>query len=175
MTTHGQLVQFADAPALLDGLRRLRTQGYTRIDVFTPYPLDGITDPVGAHRWRIPQVMLVAGVVGGIGTLAMQYVAAVSGYPIDAGGRPDASWPAFVPAAIEVAILFAAVAGFVAFLAGAGLPTLYQPVFEVAWFEEASRDGFLFLLRADDPLWDAQDSTNDIAALRPLRHAEVAT
>jgi hypothetical protein len=97
------------------------------------------------------------------------------GYPIDAGGRPDASWPAFMPAAIEVAILFAAVAGFVAFLAGAGLPALYHPVFEVAWFEEASRDGFLLLLRADDPLWDARGSMDDVAALQPLRHAEVAT
>jgi hypothetical protein len=173
MTVHGRLVQFTDEASLRDGLCRLRAQGYTRIEVFSPYPLDDVHGTAErAGRW-IPRIMFGAGVVGGAGMLAIQYLSAVVDYPVDAGGRPHASWPAFVPSAIEVTILFAVVAGFIAFLAGSGLPALYHPVFDVAWFEEASRDGFLLWLRADDPLWESRRGEDDIAALQPLRHAEV--
>jgi hypothetical protein len=80
---------------------------------------------------------------------------------------------AFVPAAIEMTILAAVVIGFTGFLRGAGLPALYRPVFNVDWFELASRDGFLLLIRADDPLWDNQRVLDNATALEPLRHAEV--
>lgn len=175
MTGHGRLAQFVDEAALRDGVRRLRAQGYTRIEVFSPYPLDDVPGPGGRTARWMPRIMLGAGLSGGLGMLAVQYLSAAVDYPIDVGGRPAASWPAFVPAAIEVTILFAVVAGFIAFLAGAGLPTLYHPVFEVTWFEEASRDGFLLWLRADDPIWERRRGEDDVAALQPLRHAEILT
>ncbi|MET0256114.1 MAG: DUF3341 domain-containing protein [Luteibacter sp.] len=173
MSAYGRLAQFPDAAALLDAAAGLRELGYTRIEAFSPFPVDGMPACVGHARTRMPLAMACAGLVGGAGTLAMQYVAAVHDYPIDVGGRPAASWPAFVPAAVEVAILLAVLAGFIAFLRGCRLPALYHPLFHVEWFEEASRAGFLLLLRADDPAWDDLRSATDMAALSPLRHAEV--
>jgi hypothetical protein len=172
MSAHGRLAQFTDARSLREGAARLRELGYTQVDAFTPYAI-GCLANTGRGTTRIAAAMTVAGIAGGVGTFALQYVAAVRDYPLDVGGRPAASWPAFVPAAIEVAILLAVLAGFVAFLRGCRLPALYHPVFNVAWFEEASRDGFLLFVRSDDPQWNEERAAEDMASLSPLRHAEV--
>jgi hypothetical protein len=171
--SHGRLLQFADAEALLAAVDDLHDRGYTRLQGFTPYEVEGLAGRLGRPPRRLPVAMVFAGLVGGIATLAMQYYAAVIDYPIDAGGRPAASWPAFVPAALEMTILAAVVAGFVGFLWKSGLPALYRPVFNVDWFDTASRDGFLLLIRADDPHWDEHRALTDAAAQAPLRHAEV--
>ncbi|SEV84993.1 DUF3341 domain-containing protein [Luteibacter sp. 329MFSha] len=173
MSVHGRLLQVRDAHALSAAVDALRERGYTRLEAFTPYAVDGLMEKLGPPPRRIPRAMLAGGVLGGIALLLLQYYAAAVDYPLDVGGRPLASWPAFVPSALEVAILGAVVAGYIAFLVGCGFPALYQPVFHVAWFEEASRDGFLLLVRADDPRWDAHGTARDIAALDPMRHAEV--
>jgi hypothetical protein len=94
MTTHGRLLQFADATALLAAVDALQARGYTRLQAFTPYELEGLAEKLGRTPRRLPLAMLIAGVMGGVATLAMQYYAAVIDYPIDAGGRPAASWPA---------------------------------------------------------------------------------
>ena len=70
-------------------------------------------------------------------------------------------------------MLFAALAALATFCLRTGLPRLYRPEFNVAWFDEASRAGFLLLVRANDPLWDEHRCTRDIAALRPMRYALV--
>jgi hypothetical protein len=173
MSAYGRLLQLHDAHELAAAVDALQALGYTRIEAFSPYAVDGLTEKLGPPPKRIPSAMLAGGLIGGIGMLWLQYYAAAVDYPLDVGGRPAASWPAFLPSAVEVVILFAAVAGFVAFLAGSRLPTLYRPEFNVAWFDEASRDGFLLLIRADDPLWIPHRVAEDVAALEPMRHAEV--
>ncbi|MGE7138291.1 DUF3341 domain-containing protein [Luteibacter sp. NPDC031894] len=173
MNVHGRLLQVHDAHALADAVDALRKLGYTRLEAFSPYAVDGLMEKLGSPSKRIPPATLIGGIVGGVGMLWLQYHAAAVDYPLNVGGRPAASWPAFVPSAVEVVILLAVVAGFVAFLAGSGMPALYRPEFNVAWFEEASRDGFLLLVRADDPRWDAHQVAQDVAALDPMRHAEV--
>ncbi|WP_036141458.1 DUF3341 domain-containing protein [Luteibacter sp. 9135] len=173
MSTHGQLAQFTDAAALVRATKQLHALGYTRLEAFSPYPVGALDDVLGVAPSRLPWAMFAAGMAGGFGTLVLQYIAAVLDYPIDAGGRPPASWPAFVPNAIEVAILLAVVAGVIAFLRGCRLPTLHHPLFDIAWFEDASADGFLLLLRADDPRWDPVASPAQVGDLAPLRHAAV--
>jgi hypothetical protein len=174
MKVHGRLMQFADTVALLAAVDDLHVRGYTRLQAFTPYEIDGLAGRISRAPRRLPLAMVVAGLAGGVATLAMEYYAAVVDYPINAGGRPAASWPAFAPAALEMAILAAVLAGFIGFLWKSGLPALYRPVFNVDWFDVASRDGFLLLIRADDPQWEQHRALADAAAQEPLRHAEVA-
>ncbi|HEY4294227.1 DUF3341 domain-containing protein [Luteibacter sp.] len=173
MSVHGRLLQLHDAHELASAVDALHALGYTRLEAFSPYAVDGLMEKLGSPPKRIPPAMLTGGLIGGIGMLWLQYHAAAVDYPLNVGGRPAASWPAFMPSAVEVVILLAVVAGFVAFLVGSRLPTLYRPEFNVAWFEEASRDGFLLLIRADDPRWNDHQVAEDVAALEPLRHADV--
>jgi hypothetical protein len=164
----GWLAQFDGAEALLLAVRELRGMGYAQLEAYTPYAVEGLADALGPMRNRIPWVVLLGGLLGGFGTLGLEYYAAVIDYPINVGGRPDASWPAFVPAALEMTILFAALFGIVGMLAANGLPRLNHPLFDVARFEAASRDGFFLWLRADDPRFDAQQAHADLTRLAPL-------
>ncbi|NID06466.1 DUF3341 domain-containing protein [Luteibacter jiangsuensis] len=173
MSVHGRLMQVRDAHALAGAIDALHGLGYTRIEAFSPYAVDGLVEKLGPPPKRIPLAALVGGLAGGIGMLWLQYHSAAVDYPLNVGGRPAASWPAFLPPAVEVTILLAVLAGYVVYLASSRLPKLYRPEFNVEWFEEASRDGFLLLIRADDPRWEARQVAEDVAALEPMRHAEV--
>jgi hypothetical protein len=169
----GWLARFDDADALLLAVRELRGLGYTRIEACTPYAVEGLAEALGPVRNRIPLLVLLGGLCGGFGTLLLQWYASVVDYPIDVGGRPDASWPAFIPAALEMTILFAALFGIVGMFVANGLPRLHHPLFAVPGFEAASRDGFFLWLRADDPRFDAQRARADLERLAPLTIDEV--
>jgi hypothetical protein len=164
----GWLARFDDAGALLQAVHELRGRGYTRLEAYTPYAVEGLAEALGPVRNRIPLLVLIGGLCGGFGTLFLQWYAAVVDYPIDVGGRPDASWPAFIPAALEMTILFAALFGIVAMFFANGLPRLNHPLFDVPCFDAASRDGFFLWLRADDPRFDAQQARTDLERLAPL-------
>jgi hypothetical protein len=170
-TEFGLLAQFADADALLLATRRVRAAGYTHVEAYAPYAVDGLPEAVGPMRDHVAAFTLVGGLLGGIGTLALQYYAAVIDYPQNVGGRPDASWPAFIPAALEMTILFAVLAGILGMLVGNRLPRLHHPLFALERFEAASRDGFFLLLRADDPRYEAERVLHDFSALDPT-HVE---
>lgn len=174
---HGLLAEFADTTALLEAVHGLHERGYRQLEAYTPYPVDGLAaalDPVrvSIHR-RIPFWVLIGGLLGGLGTLALQYYSAVISYPINVGGRPDASWPAFLPAALEMTLLFAALFGVVAMLVGNGLPRLHHPLFAVPRFAHASRAGLFVLLRGDDPQFEQAQARADLDALAALHIDEV--
>lgn len=169
----GWLARFGDAEALLQAARELRGRGYTQMEAYTPYAVEGLADVLGPVRNRIPLLVLLGGLCGGVGTLFLEWYAAVVDYPIDVGGRPDASWPAFIPAALEMTILFAALFGIAGLFVANGLPRLNHPLFAVPGFEAASRDGFFLWLRADDPRFDVRRAHADLERLAPLAIDEV--
>ena len=87
---HGCLAQFAGVTALMAAVKQLRMEGYTRLEAYTPFAVEGLAEALGTVRNRIPLLMLLGGLIGGFGTLMLQWYAAVIDYPIDVGGRPDA-------------------------------------------------------------------------------------
>ncbi|HZO23864.1 MAG TPA: DUF3341 domain-containing protein [Steroidobacteraceae bacterium] len=162
---YGSLAEFASVEALRAAVGGLRKRGYTRLEAYTPFPVEGLAQAIATSRDWTAVAMLIGGLVGGVGTLALQYYSAAINYPIDVGGRPDASWPAFIPAAAEMTILFAALAGVVSMLIGNGLPRLHHPLFELDRFSKASRDGLLLVVRADDPHYDGEAVRRDLSEL----------
>jgi hypothetical protein len=108
---------------------------------------------VGLTQNRVPLMTLLGGIAGGVGGYFMQWYSAVISYPINVGGRPLHSWPAFIPATFEITILGAALTAVLAMLVQNGLPRLYHPLFEVEEFELASRNRFFLCLPAHDPVF----------------------
>ena len=170
---YGCMGQFDSAETLRGAALQLRHAGYTRLEAYSPFAVEGLAEALGPTHSRLPLLVLLGGLVGGVGTLVLQYYSAVIDYPIDVGGRPTASWPAFIPAALEMTILFAVLAGVVGMLVGNGLPRLYHPVFNVARFADASRDGFFLVIRADDPRYDSEATRQVLLDLDPLSVDEV--
>ena len=128
---YGLMAEF-DSPAdLLDAARRAYEEGYRRMDAYTPFPVDGLAEALGFRRTRLPLVVLFGGIAGGLGGYCLQYWISAIDYPLNVGGRPLHSWPAFIPVTFELTILVAALAAVLGMLALNGLPMPYHPVFNV--------------------------------------------
>ncbi|WP_333678877.1 DUF3341 domain-containing protein [Dyella sp.] len=147
---YGCMAFFETPESLVHAVRTLRGAGYEGIEAFTPFPVEELDDALGIGSNCIPLVTFAGGAIGFVGMLVMQYIAAVLNYPIRVGGRPFASWPAFIPSALEMTFLLAAAAGVLAMLAGNRLPKFYHPVFNVERFGRASQDRFVLVVRMEE-------------------------
>ncbi|RAO76177.1 DUF3341 domain-containing protein [Dyella jiangningensis] len=170
---YGSMVVFAQADDLLRATRHLRAAGCVALEAYSPHAVEGLADALGSDSSFMPKLMFAAGTVGGGAMLALQYYAAVVDYPIHIAGRPLASWPAFIPAALEIALLCAVVAGVIALFARCRLPCLYHPVFHVDAFAHASQDAYALLLRSDDALYGDIALPSLLADCSPMLIAEV--
>ena len=166
------LAEFADPAALLGAVRECRAR-YRDVDAYAPYAVDGLAEALGFHRNRVPLLTLIGGAIGGAGTYFLQWYSAVVDYPINSGGRPLHSWPAFVPPTFEITVLAAALTAFIGMLVLNGLPRLHHPIFNAADFDLASRNRFFLGVRASDPQFDREATRAFLENLKPLRVIEV--
>jgi hypothetical protein len=140
------LAEFADSGALLEAARGLKQKGQRVVDAFTPVPVEGLADLLGATSTRIRVVMFL----GGVGVAALLYATewytAVINYPVNSGGRPLNSWIPFMLPPFATGIFAAAVAGLIALFVTTGLPQLHHPLFALEGFEKVTQDRFVLLL-----------------------------
>ena len=163
---YGLLAEFDNAEDLLAAARRAHEEGYTLLDAFTPFPIEGLADAVGFHKTRVPVVTLIGGLIGCVGGFLLQYYPNVMGYPLNIGGRPYDSWPSFIPITFELTILCAALATVFGMLALNRLPTPYHPVFNVPRFALATRDRFFLCVKARDPKFDREKTRQFLTSLK---------
>ncbi|MFO1465670.1 MAG: DUF3341 domain-containing protein [Steroidobacteraceae bacterium] len=166
---YGLLAELPTADALLEAVRRARAAGYRDVEAYTPFSVDGLAEALQLPPSRVPLITLAGGLVGGVGAFFLQWYSAVIDYPIDSGGRPLNSWPAFIPATFELAVLGAALAAFVGLLIMNGLPRLRHPLFEVEEFHLASRSRFFLCIRGSDPAFTPQGTREHLLACSPVQ------
>ena len=159
-----------DTPdAVREAARALHAKGYRQLDAFTPFELEGMAEDLGARRTRIPIVTFVCGALGAAtGYLVQWYCNAVS-FPINVGGRPIHSAPAFIPITFETMVLFASVGTFLAFFAACRLPDLWHPLAEIDGFERATVDRYWLAVDSRDPLFALPATEEHLHATGPLR------
>jgi hypothetical protein len=162
---YGLLAEFEQAESLLDAARGAYAAGYRRMNGYTPFPVEGLSEALGQKSSRVPLLTLLGGIAGGSGAYFMLWYASVVSYPINVGGRPLHSWPAFIPITFELAILSAAFAAFLGMLALNGLPHPYHPLFNVAEFKLASRNRFFLCIQARDELFDLVETRHFLEGL----------
>ncbi len=96
---------------MLAATREAYRIGYRNMDAYTPYPVEGLAEALGVHNTGVPLITLLGGIAGGSIGLGMQVYSAGYDYPLNVGGRPLHSWPAFVPITFELTILGACLGG----------------------------------------------------------------
>ena len=162
---YGLLAEFETPGQVLDATRRAREAGYSVMDAYTPYPVEGLADELGLRRTRVPFVVLVAGLVGAAAGFFMQYWSMAVDYPLNVGGRPLNSWPSFIPITFEVMVLVASLATLFGMFFLNGLPQPYHPVFNVPRFARASQDRFFLCIEATDPQFESEATRQFLAGL----------
>ena len=169
---YGFLAEFTDEHELLEAVKAARAEGYSVLEAYTPLPVEEISHALG-HKNRMPLVVLCGAIVGAIGGYTMQYWMNAVDYPLNVGGRPLNSWPAFGIITFECTILCAALAAVLGMLALCGLPRPHHPVFNVPIFELASRNRFFLMVLARDERFDMDETPRFLERQKPLTVAPV--
>jgi hypothetical protein len=171
---YGVMAEFETPTALVTAARAAREQGYRKMDAYTPFPIEELADALHLHHNKLPLLVLLGGIAGGIGGYMLQYFVTVLYYPINIGGRPLHSWPSYIIITFEMTILFAALTAVFGLLALCGLPMPYHPTFNVPRFELASRNRFFLCIESEDPLFDRTKTREFLGTLEPREVSEVA-
>ena len=170
---YGLMAEFETPEQLLEAAHRTHEAGYRQIDAFSPFPIEDLGEAIGFHRTRLPILVFIGGLIGCSGGFFLQWWPNVIGYPLNIGGKPWNSWPAFIPITFELTILCAALTTFFGMLALNGLPTPYHPVFNVERFELASRERFFLVIKARDRSFDPVTTREFLAGLKPREVSDV--
>jgi len=174
MSVYGLMAEFEDAGDLVAAAHRAREAGYRRMDAYSPLPIEELHEALGFEDRRLPLIVLVGGMIGALSGYGLQWWASTIAYPLNVGGRPLHSWPAFIPVTFEMTILVAALSAVFGMLALNGLPQPYHPVFNVPRFALASRNRFFLCIEARDPRFDLQKTRAFLEALNPREVSTVA-
>lgn len=163
---YGVMAEFDTPTKLVEAARRVRAEGYRRVDAYSPFPIHELFDALDAHDRRLPLAVLFGGIVGMVGGFGLCYWTSVIAYPMNIGGRPLNSWPSFIPVTFETTILVAALTAVFAMIALNGLPMPYHPVFNVERFASGgSRDRLFLAIEAADEKFDREKTRALLASL----------
>jgi hypothetical protein len=170
---YGLLAEFHAPEEIVKAAEGVHAAGYRAVDAYTPYPMEEVLDALHLHETHVPKLALAGGLLGLVGGWSLQYWASVIEYPMNVGGRPFNSWPAFFVPAFETTVLGAAFATVFGMLLLNGFPQPYHPVFNVKSFATASRDRFFLCIESRDPQFDAQKTRELLRRLGAHEVSEV--
>ena len=174
-TTYGLMAEFDNSTALVEAAWRAHHEGYRKMDAYSPIPIEELNEALELKRTRLPLLVLIGGILGGLGGFSLEYWISVIAYPMNVGDRPLNSWPQFIPVTFETTVLGAALTAFFGMWALNKLPQPYHPVFNVDAFSRASTDRFFLVIEMRDPRFDRTSTWNFLESTHPIGVSEVAS
>src|SRR5712692_1842194 len=148
---YGVVGEFETPGQIIQAAAKVREAGYRDVEAYTPFPVEGLSEALRLKRSLVPLITLTGGLIGGLGGFGFQYWVAAITYPMNIGGRPLNSWPAFIPVTFELTVLFASLSAVLGMLALNKLPQPHHPLFNVDRFTHASSDRFFVCIESKDP------------------------
>jgi hypothetical protein len=170
---YGLMVMFDNPGDLLAAARKTYETGYRKIDAYSPFPIHGLAEAVGYRHRILPWIVLGGGIFGCVAGFGLQYWISVVAMPLNIGGKPLNSWPAFLPVTFECTVLAAALSAVLGMLALNGLPRPHHPVFNAPRFAMATRNRFFLCIEAVDPLFERHGTEKYLEELSPYGVMEV--
>jgi hypothetical protein len=170
---YGVMAEFDNPTDLVIATEAAYAEGYRKMDAYSPFPIEELADAVGFHKTRVPLIVLCGGILGGLSGFFLQYWISAISYPLNIGGRPYNSWPAFIIVTFEMTILFGGISAVIGMLGLNGLPQPYHPVFNNPRFNSATRDRFFLCIEAADPQFESERVQKLMESFDPLEITEV--
>jgi Alternative complex III, ActD subunit len=170
---YGLIAEFDSPSAVVAAARRTYGAGYRRINAYSPFPIEELSEAIGYHRDFVALCTLICGVIGAVGGFTLQYWTGGIDYPLNVGGRPLMSLPAFIPITFECTVLLAAFGAFLGNLIMNRLPQPYHPSFNVPGFARASQDRFFLCVKSDDPMYNKARTRDFLESLGAIEVSNV--
>jgi len=145
---------FGSEEDIVGAATRARESGYTILDAYTPFAVHGLDVAMGLRPTRLAYVCLALGLTGAIAKLGFQIWTSAWDWPVNVGGKPLVSIPAFVPVTFEVMVLFAGVGTVLAFLLRS---RLFPGAAPKATYFRATDDQFVLVLEERDASFDVRN------------------
>ena len=170
---YGLVAEFESAEAIMEAAEKVRVAGYRNTDAYTPFPVHGLSDAIGFHDTRLPWMIFIGGLSGCFLGYTLEWYTSVIDYPLNVGGKPLNSLPAFFPVMYESTILLSALTAVFGMLALNRLPKPYHSIFNSPGFERATQDRFFLAVEASDKLYDPEATRALLESTSPLSLSEV--
>lgn len=167
------VAEFETPEQLLAAAEAARHAGYRKMDAYSPFPIHGLSDAIGFSDQKVPWIVFAGGLTGAFAGYSLQWYTSVVDYPLNVGGKPLNSLPAFIPITFEATVLFAALGAVFGMLALNGLPRPYHSIFNTPGFERASQDRFFLAIESKDPHFSLTDTREFLRGLSPVAVSEV--
>jgi hypothetical protein len=161
------LAEFETPDQILGAARRVRSAGYEKWDVHTPYPVHGMDAAMGLGDSRLGWIVLASALTGLLAAVAMMQWMNGYDYPLVIGGKPPEAYASMVPIMFELTVLIAAFGATFGMLALNRIPRHHHPVFHSERFEACSNDKFFLSIEAEDKQFDPSATRAFLEGLEP--------
>jgi len=128
--TGGVVGFWSDDHKCVEAARKVREAGFKKFDAITPFPVHGMEEAIGIKRSWIPYVTFVMATTGCAFGIWMQWWTSGVDWPVNIGGKPYFSLPAFIPVAFECTILLGALSSVAAMFWATGMPGIKRPILD---------------------------------------------
>jgi hypothetical protein len=160
----GLLALYDNPDALIRAAAQAREHGYEGVDAFTPYPVHGLSEALGVRKSWVPYVTLVMGLSGAALGLWFQIWTSAVDWPLNVGGKPMVSLPAFIPVMFESGVLIGGTMTLVALILACGLPNLKAPLLD----RDITNDRFALYIPDSGPDWNEERALRFLRATGPV-------
>lgn len=168
----GLMAEFDHPGALMHAAEAVRDAGYRKWDVYSPFPVHGMDESMGAPPSKVPWVMGAMAFTGFACALAMQWWMSAVDYKIVTAGKPLFAWEQFTPVMFELSVLFAAFGAVFGMLILNLLPRWHHPLLAKERFLRVSDDRFVIAIESSDPQFN-QAETRRLLERIGGRHVDV--
>jgi hypothetical protein len=162
---YGAVGEFYDENDLLAAIEKIRGQGYSKLEAYTPFPVHGIDEALGSKPSRLGWFVLCCGATGVTAAATFIWWAGAISYPIIVGGKPLFAFTFSIPIMFELMILSSAFGSLYGMLGINRLPQFYHPIFNYTDSERITDDGFVLAIEASDPMFDAEESVKALESV----------
>lgn len=159
----GVLALYADPDSLLNAAAQAREHGFADLDAYTPYPVHGLSEALGIKKSWVPYVTLVMGLTGAALALWFECWTSAVDWPLNVGGKPFVSLPAFIPVTFEGGVLIAGTMTLTALLLACGLPNWNASILD----RDITNDRFALLIPDTGPSWNEERAVEFLRRTNP--------
>jgi hypothetical protein len=146
----GTLAIFDDPDQFLVATEKVRKMKIEYMEAYTPFPLHGMEQAMGLQRSWIPWATLFLGVSGFCLAFLFEAWTSARDWPINVGGKPYISWPAFIPISFEGMVLISGVLTAIVMFVACRLPNFTKPIYDPRFTD----DHFGLLVEKMDPYYN---------------------